>query len=405
MTPPRTILLVAGREVRQRLRSRAFLLVTGILAVLFAVAAALPALLADRLELVDDTAVPEAPVVGVIGPIDDATLAGLTAAFRGASPQRVAVTDEGEAVALLEEGEVAFVVADGGSRLLAAGASGPFGSPVPPGVAEAIGSARALAASGVDAERIAPLVDAPAVPVEVVVTGTGVDPETAPGRFAVAYAGSVLLYFVLIFFANLIVTGVLEEKSSRVVELLLPAVPARQLMGGKVLGLGTVGTLQAAAMITPALLVLLVAGQDRVPPRIGVSVVSVLVAFVLGYGLYAGVTAGLSALVSRVEDSQVALFPLYVLLIGAFATSFPVLSAPDSTLAKVATFVPFTAPFVVPPRIALVDLPLWQAGVSAVLVTVTAVLLTRLAARLYEGSILRAGARVSLRSAWRGARE
>lgn len=404
MNPRRTVLLVAGREVRQRLRSRAFQVITVLLAVVFAAGAAVPAIVGDRVEDVGEDETTRVPMVGVIGELDAATRAGLTVAF-GAAPSLVRVPDESSAARLLEEGEVALVVADGGRRLLAAGASGPFGSPVPPGVPEAIGSARALADAGVDPGQAAEILDAPPVPVEVVVTGSGVDPATAGGRFTVAYAGSVLLYFVLIFFANLIVTGVIEEKSSRVVELLLPAVPARQLMGGKVLGLGTVGTLQATAMLAPAVAVLLLTGGDRVPPRIGLSVASVLIAFVLGYGLYAGVTAGLSALVSRVEDSQVALFPLYALLIAAFATSFPVLGAPDSTLAQVATFVPFTAPFVVPVRIALVDLPLWQAGLAAVSVVVAAVLLTLVAARLYEGSILRAGARVSLRGAWRGARE
>lgn len=404
MSPRRTILLVAGREVRQRLRSRAFQVVTVLLAVVFAIGAALPGVLGDRVTDADEEQPTRVPLVGVIGDIDAATVAGLTVAF-GVPPSRVPVPDEAAAAALLEDGEVVLVVAEGGRRLLAAGASGPFGSPVPPGVPEAIGSAMALAEAGVDPSRAPEILDAPPVPVDVVVTGSGVDPATAGGRFAVAYAGSVLLYFVLIFFANLIVTGVIEEKSSRVVELLLPAVPARQLMGGKVLGLGTVGTLQATAMLAPAVAVLLVTGGERVPPRIGLSVASVLIAFVLGYGLYAGVTAGLSALVSRVEDSQIALFPLYALLIAAFATSFPVLGAPDSTLAQVATFVPFTAPFVVPVRIALVDLPLWQAGLAAVSVVASAVLLTIVAARLYEGSILRAGARVSLRSAWRAARE
>ncbi len=403
MNARQVVLLVAGREVRQRLRSRAFLWVTGALAVLFAVGAALPTVFSDRFDGSSEPSGPT-PVVGVIGTLDPATEAGLTAAL-GLAPDRLVVADEDAAAQLLEDGVVTLVVADGGRRLLAAGASGPFGTPVPPGVPEAIGSARALTDAGLDPGQVAAVLDAPPVPVEVVVTGSGVDPATADGRFAVAYGGSVLLYFVLIFFANLIVTGVIEEKSSRVVELLLPAVPARQLMGGKVLGLGTVGTLQATAMVVPALLVLWALGGDDLPPRLGSSAVAVLVAFVLGYGLYAGLTAGLSALVSRVEDSQAALFPLYALLIAAFATTFPILNYPDTTLAEVATYVPFTAPFVVPIRIALVDLPLWEAAIAAVLVVVTAVLLTRFAARLYEGSILHAGGRVSLRRAWRGARE
>jgi ABC-2 type transport system permease protein len=402
VSPWRTVGLVAGREVRQRVRSRAFQVITVVFGLVLAVVAALPTLLADRTPVAEPT--PERVVVGVLGEADPSTVAGLTAAL-GTPPELVAVADEAEAVTALEEGRVAFVVADGGGRLLAAGAEGPFASPVPPAVTQAVGLARALERGGADPGTVQDLLDAPPVPVEVVVTGTGVDPDTAGGRFAVAYVGSLVLYFVLIFFANLIVTGVIEEKGSRVVELLLPAVPARQLMGGKVLGLGTVGTLQAAAIVTPGLLVLVALGDEQLPPRLGTTVVVTLLAFVLGYGLYAGVTAGLSSLVSRVEDSQVALFPLYALLVAAFATSFPVLSSPDGTLARIVTYVPFTAPFVVPARTALVDLPLWEAALAGLGVVVTAVLLTLLAARLYEGAILRAGARVSLGAAWRGARE
>ncbi len=402
MTPARTVLLVAGREVRQRVRTRAFQVTTVLFAAVLAVIAAAPAVFADRAPAEQEVLEPTA--VGVVGDVDESTVAGLTAAL-GVTPDLVDLDDRRAAEDALEQGSVALVVVDGGARLLAAGATGPFASPLPPGVAETIALARSLDEVGAGPGALSTVLEAPPVPVEVVVTGTGVDPVTAEGRFAVAYAGSLVLYFVLVFFANLIVTGVIEEKGSRVVELLLPAVAPRQLMGGKVLGLGTVGTLQAAAMLTPALIVLQVTGGDRLPPRLGTSFVAVLVAFVLGYGLYAGVTAGLAALVSRVEDSQVALFPLYAILIAAFATSFPVLHAPDGTLARVTTFVPFTAPFVVPARIALVDLALWQAAVAALGVVVTGVLLTLLAARLYEGSILRAGARVRLRDAWRGARD
>jgi ABC-2 type transport system permease protein len=407
VTDARALLLVAGREIRQRLRSRAFAVVTGLFALVLLVVAALPSLLAGGLTTVveDGDAAGAATPVGVLG--DDADLepgvsAALTAALGALA--LVAVPDEASVPALLDDGAVAFVVDREGTRVLAAGSAGPFGPDLPTTVPEALGLARALGASGADAALVDDLLTAPPAEVEVVTLGPGTETEGAGARFAVAYLGSVLLYLFLIFFANMVVTGVIEEKGSRVVELLLPAVSPRTLMGGKVLGLGTLGAAQAIAIVTPAAVLLAVTRGDVLPPRLFVAIAAMVVAFVLGFGLYAGIAAGLSALVSRVEDSQVALLPLYTVLVLAFFVTFPVLGQPDGTLAEVVTFVPFTAPFVVPARIALVELPLWQAGLAAIGVVVTAVALTVVAARLYEGSILRAGARVRLRSAWRHSR-
>lgn len=407
MRRSRALLLVAGREVRQRTRSRAFVVVTVLFSLLLAGAAALPTVLPNlgatvTTDLDDRTA----PVVGVLGERatpEKTVTAALTAAL-GTEPRFLAVSDESRVPDLLDDDVVAFVIDPAGSRILASGSAGPFGTSVPGGVTDALGIARVLEGSDADASTVQELLTAPPPAIEVVTTGAGIDPEGAGARYAIAYAGSVLLYFFLIFFANLVVTGVIEEKGSRIVELLLPAVPARTLMGGKVLGLGAVGTLQTAAIVTPAVLVLIVTQGDELPPGLVVASVSVVVSFVLGFGLYAGVTAGLSALINRVEDSQVALFPLYGLLVAAFLVSFPVLGDPNGAIATVATFVPFSAPFVVPARLVLVELPLWQAALAGVSVVVTAVALTALAARIYEGSILRAGARVRLRSAWRGAR-
>jgi ABC-2 type transport system permease protein len=405
----RTVLLVAGREIRQRLRSRAFTVVTLLFAAVLVVAAALPSVLASGLFTVtiDGDGVGRATTVGVLGgsegEVDPAVAAALTAAL-GQPPQLVTVADEAAAAGLLEDEVVAFVIDPEGSRVLAAGSAGPFGPDLSPAVPEALGLVRVLDGSGVDPALVDELLTAPPAEVEVVSLGPGTATEGAGARFAVAYLGSVLLYLFLIFFANLVVTGVIEEKGSRVVELLLPAVPPRTLMGGKVLGLGILGAVQSIAIVTPAAIVLAVTRGDQLPPQLFVAIAAMVVAFVLGFGLYAGIAAGLSALVSRVEDSQVALFPLYTVLVVAFFVTFPVLGDPDGSLAQVVTFVPFTAPFVVPARIALVGLPLWQAGLAALGVVATAVLLTLVAARLYEGSILRAGARVRLRSAWRDAR-
>lgn len=399
----RVVALVAAREIRQRLRSRAFVVITVAFAVVLAGLAALAGLGADLADEADATTGPVLRV-GVIGIDVDELDPGVRTALRaGVDPpaELVEVDDAAAAAAGLEAGQLDVAFEPSGPRLLAVAASGPFGPSVPPSLRDAVAVAVAAADLQLDETELEQLLDPPPVPVEVVATGSGVDPDGAATRFGIAYAGAVLLYFFLAFSANLIVTGIVEEKGSRIVELLLPAVPARALMGGKVLGLGLVGTVQAAIIVLPAVTILAVTRAGPATPQLVAAAAAVVVAFVLGFGLYAGVTAGLSALVSRIEDSQIALLPLYGVLIVAFAVTFPVLSRPGSTLAQVVTFVPFTAPFVVPARMVLVGLPAWQLAVAAAGVVVTAVLLTLLAARLYEGAILRGGARVRAREALR----
>ena len=401
----RVIALVSGREIHQRARSRAFVVVTLILAVGVALLATLPALSAASLDLGGRDA-DATVVVGVLGveiaALDPVVASALDAV--GDDVQLVEVGDREAAATALERGDLAFAydpVAPGGPQVLTASPSNPFAPDIPGSVLDTLGRAGVASDAGLDGTLLDDLLRPPRPEVEVVTSGAPRDPAQASARFGIAYVGAVLLYFFLVFSANLIVTGVVEEKGSRIVELLLPAVPARQLMAGKILGLGAVGVLQALVIVLPGATVVALGGAGPPMSTLLGAVAAVLIAFVLGFGLYAGVTAGLSSLVSRIEDSQVALLPLYAALVAAFLLTLPVLSAPNSVLAQVATFVPFTAPFVVPARVVLVDVPGWQVALSALGVVVTGVVLTAVAARLYEGSILRAGGRVRIGQALR----
>jgi ABC-2 type transport system permease protein len=399
----RAITLVAGREIRQRLRSRLFVVVTLLFAAVLAGAAAVPGGLDRVMGGTAPTAAPDAagPVEVVV--VGDLSQARRLAVERGAGEGATltAVPDEVAARAALDAG-AAFAVLDGGDRLLAPPPQGPFDPLVPTAVVEGLGLAAALEAAGGSAAQLAAALDAAPVAVDVVDLDGGVDPATAAARFAVAYGGSFLLYLALVLFASLVATGVVEEKSSRVVELLLPAVPARLLMLGKLLGLGIVGAVQITVIVAPALVIAAARVPGGLPSGVAPAVVALIAFFVLGFALYAGMAAGLASLAARAEDLQSVVLPVYAVLVVAFTLTFPTLGAPETTLATVATFVPFSAPFVVPVRMALVELPLWQVGLSALGVVVTALALALLAARIYEHSIIRGGGRVRLRQAWRG---
>ena len=137
-------------------------------------------------------------------------------------------------------------------------------------------------------------------------------------------------------------------------------------------------------------------------PRVPASVLAWLVVwFVLGYAFYSVVYAGLGALASRVEDASNAAAPVSVLLLAGYLAAIAAVGAPESTMTTVLSFLPPTAPFVMPLRLTLVVVPAWQVVASALLTGATVWLLLAAASRVYTGALLRTGARVPLRLAWR----
>jgi ABC-2 type transport system permease protein len=220
----------------------------------------------------------------------------------------------------------------------------------------------------------------------------------------VAFVALLLLYGQLFGYGVWVASGVVEEKSSRVVEVLLSAIRARQLMAGKVLGIGLLGLLQLSCIGAIAVALSLVSGSLNVPGQALLTLGVTLFWFALGFGFYASLFAVAGALVSRMEELQNAIVPLNLTILGSFFISIAAVNNPDSTLARVASLVPFSAPFAMPPRIALGSATVPEAIASAVLLVGATALAIPFAGRLYAGAILRIGARVKLRDAWRAAR-
>lgn len=398
MSAWQTVRLIAGREVRQRLRSRMFVGTTLVLSTLFVLGALVPALLGafDRAPHEQPTAVD--PVrVAVVGSLAPAEALALEAALGPLTT--VPAADEAGVVAALED-ETADLGILPGERVLTPAPAGMFA--IGPGRAFQAAEALALTevldtvgASSAAAEvlRVEPL------PVEYV--GEADEARHAASLIA-ANIAVVFIFAMLMFYASMVVNGIIEEKGSRVVELLVEAVPIRQLLAGKVLGLGTVAFGQMLLLFVPATTVLVVANRDLIPPGIGGMLVIIGVWFVLGYTLYTLISAGLGALVSRPEEAQAVLTPASLLALVGYLVGFAAIQAPDATFAIVAGWVPFSAPFVLPVRQLVGEPTLVEVGGALVLVGLTIVLVALLAARIYEGGILRVGARVGVRDAWQG---
>jgi ABC-2 type transport system permease protein len=217
----------------------------------------------------------------------------------------------------------------------------------------------------------------------------------------VALVGVSMLYGLLILFAQFVAQGVVEEKSSRVVELLLSTIKPWQLLAGKLVGLGLLGLGQMALISVLGVTGALAFDLVDVPGALIGTVVTVVCWFVLGYAFYASVFAAAASLVSRQEDLGSVIAPTSMLLVVSFIIAIQAASSPAGTLATVTSFVPGLSPMVMPVRMAAGEAAIWEVAVSALLMLVAIVVVVRLGGRIYAGALLRTTGKVKLREALR----
>lgn len=211
------------------------------------------------------------------------------------------------------------------------------------------------------------------------------------GGEGLAFLGSLLLYVAVLMCGYSIAAGVVSEKSSRVVEIILSAIRPNELLAGKVIGVGLLGLLQIVVVAVAGLAVALVTGNVDLPSTTAETSVLVAVFFLLGYAFFGLAFAAVSSLVSRQEDIGSVTTPLLVVLIGGYILSTSALRHPEGSLAVVFTFLPPVAPLVVPGRAAQGALPAWQLAASIGLMVLGVAGMVRLAARIYTRSVLRFG--------------
>jgi ABC-2 type transport system permease protein len=238
---------------------------------------------------------------------------------------------------------------------------------------------------------------------EVAVTPVG-DQEDDGQRVVVAIIGVVVLYSLLILFAQFVAQGVVEEKSSRVVELLLATMRPWQLLAGKIIGLGLLGLGQILVIGVVGVTGALVFDLVDVPGELIGTVATVVAWFVLGYAFYACVFAVAASLVSRQEDLGSVLTPASMLLVGGFFVAVQAAGDPAGTLATVTSFVPGLSPLVMPVRQAAGEAAGWEVALAVVLMLVAIGLAVRLGGRVYAGALLRTSGRTKVREALRAER-
>ena len=228
-------------------------------------------------------------------------------------------------------------------------------------------------------------------------------PAHRPENAQVAFVAVILLYGQLFGYGIWVASGVIEEKASRVVELLLSAIRPKQLLAGKIVGIGVLGLGQLIVVATFAIVLALVTGAIKVPLSAIGAAGLVVGWFILGFAFYASLFAAAGALASRMEELQNVIVPINLIILVSFFISIGALQNPDGTLVTVASLVPTSAPLAMPVRMVLGAAPAWQIALSLALIIASTILLVPAAARLYMGAILRSGGRVKIRDAWRAA--
>ncbi|RKS80102.1 ABC-2 type transport system permease protein [Motilibacter peucedani] len=262
---------------------------------------------------------------------------------------------------------------------------------------QAVGASR-LRDKGIDPAQVSSAFDVPALSVRAQ------DPvdKNADERTKVATVGTFLLYGQLIGYAMWVALGIVEEKSSRVVELLLSTVSARALLAGKVVGIGLLGLVQLLLIAAVGLGAALATGTVEGTSNAIVPIAMVLGWFLLGYAFYSVAYAAAAARVSRQEDLQNVTTPMTLVIVASFFGALWAGSHADSPVARVLGVVPPFSALVNPQRVSSGDAAGWETPLAVVLMLAVIAGLVVVAARLYEGAVLHSGSVVSWRTAWGG---
>lgn len=227
--------------------------------------------------------------------------------------------------------------------------------------------------------------------------------------FIFAFGVALYLYAAIILYGQNVLRGVMEEKQSRVSEVVLSSVSANKLLAGKVLGVGAVGMTQlliwtASGIAIYKLRAPLMAqfGQQSANtmalPDVSVGVWAACLAyFVLGFLLYAALFAAVGAMVGSEQEAQQAAQPVMLLIVASVVFMQPVLFDPVGRLAQVMTMVPFSSPILMPMRMSMVPVPLDEIAASMVILALSSALVIWIAARIYRVGLLMYGKRPTMR--------
>lgn len=388
--------LIAGREITTRLRSKVFIIATAAIVVLLAALAFISSLVGGHGSPTFQVGVTPA-TASMAAPLAS------SATSVGATVTAVSVPDEATGRAEVKDGKLdALLVGDGQhvSVVVKKDLNTTLGNAMHV-LASQVAFGQQITSLGGDPAKASAAVSAAPVAVTALNPPHTYDTQ----QLILGIIAGILIYMSLMLNGQAVAQGVVEEKTSRVVEILLSTVRPWQLMAGKVLGIGIVGLLQMVVIGGVGVTVGLATGALHVSVSAAASTVIWLVIwYLLGFFAYALAFAGVAALVSRQEDVAGAVVPVLMFVIVGYVLGVSVLpSDPGSGLIAVLSMIPTFAPTLMPMRLAMGGVPAWQSAVAVVGIAAMIPLLVWAAGRIYRNAVMRSGARVKLSDAWRAA--
>lgn len=421
---------VARREYRVRVRSRAFLITTGLLAVAVLILALLPTILTAvgidrpaRVAIASADAQLDADPVRIISAVLTAASDPSGGSSNDEAPSVSSTTDPDAARAEVGAGDLdgLLIISRTDDDELAfeyVTKAGPTSQTrvLVEQAASSLAINERLDASGIPSAERAALFAPPPFTTVSPDPSDATEAEDLGANVAIAYGLVILTFMAVITYGNWVAQSVAEEKSSRVMELLITAANPRQLLTGKVLGTGAAGLTQYGAVVVALVIGILIsgsvgsmlgveAGAAPALPELNVLGIAALTGFFLGgFILYSTLYAAAGSMVSRLEDVQQAAGPLMFLAMAGYFSSFAALSVPDAGWVAMVSFVPFFSPYLMPIRMLLGGPTPLEIGAALAILLVTILGAIWLASRIYSAGVLLYGQRLGWRNVLRATR-
>jgi ABC-2 type transport system permease protein len=393
-----TVRLISGREIAERLHSRLIWIMTALTTLLVVALIVIPALIS----------LPTQPtVIGLVGRSAQALGPDLraTAGAANVAIKVVDVANSAVARAELRQGsiDVALSISTESAVAELRGSVGYFQvqtlDPTVQAVMQAtVNVAHEREVLG-DAGVPSPTILAAMTPVPFTTSSLEPPPTDLAARDIAALATGILLYVSLAVYGNALTSGVAQEKTSRIAEVLLAAVRPGQLLIGKVVGIGICGVGQLGITMVAGLVANTVVKSVVIPSTVWVLLPMVLLWFALGYAGYAFAYATAGALVGRQEEVQFVSLPITLPIFAGFLLTYAAIANPDAGWIRVLSFLPPLAPVLMPARLALGHVATWEMLAAIVLMMVAIYGMVRLAARIYAPALVRGGTKLSWRAA------
>lgn len=384
--------LIAAREIRQRVRGKVFRLATLVILIGVAAAILIPAVHKSKASVLR---------VGVVGTLAAPVKSAINTTADALGTKAHVVTEPSQAAAnnALKSGKLDVSIV--GTDIIVVNKAidkqdSSTKAQFVRSMAKTLGVFHAFGVAGLSADQASQVLNAKPLPIG------SLQPPKANGTVrTTSIIGIIVLFIMLTQYNGWTLVGVMEEKSSRVVEVLLAAVRPLQLLTGKVLGIGTIVFAQAAVIVGFALALGAAVGSDVLNGSTPLTLVATLVWLVAGYAFYCWIYAAVGSMAERQDQVQALAVPVslpmvlgYVMAVAAASTGS------SSTFFDVLAYVPLTAPFAMPVLVGIGAVAWWQFAISLAVSVVSTVLVARLAAAVYRRSVLRTGRRVKLREAF-----